>query len=360
MAKRLHAFLFPLHNEELVIYKTLYSLRKAGVAWEDMYFVDDGSTDKTVDILTKATFPHLSMFNVLCLTPNVGKTQALVVAFKHFNLAEKYEWVNTCDGDTLLSPDYLQKLIPILNDASTSTAAIASRVCSIKNSWNAYTSYRTWEYWLMQVTYKRAQGYINCITVLPGCGTTFRTSVFEKLSQDLKPEILTEDMLWTIRIHLEGLGRTLYAHSLRVYTQDPDRIKSYFKQNCRWFQGGWQVYRELKMWQVFKSKINAETSFLFLEGVFFSTLFTFAWLCLFKGWFPAFTHYFFWADCLLFTGLTLIGALCELDNRLILWMPFFYLLRILKCFIFLHSFIKIMIFKSDKRKKLLWNKVARY
>jgi len=360
MTKRLHAFLFPLHNEELVIHKTIFSLRKAGVAWEDMYFVDDGSTDKTIEILTKATFPHLSIYNTLCLQPNVGKTQALVTAFKHFKLADKYEWVNTCDGDTLIGPDYLQKLVPILNDASQSTAAIASRVCSIKNSWNAYTSYRTWEYWLMQVTYKRAQGYINCITVLPGCGTTFRTSVFDKLSQHVRPDMLTEDMLWTIRIHLEGLGKTLYAHSLRVYTQDPDRIKSYFKQNCRWFQGGWQVYREQKMWEVFKSKINAETSFLFGEGVFFSALFTFAWLCLFKGWFPAFTHYFFWADFLLFTGLTIIGAFCELDARLIVWMPFFYLLRILKCFIFLHSFIKIVIFQSDKRKALKWNKVARY
>lgn len=360
MKKRLHAFLFPLHNEELVLVKTLKSLRKAGVAWEDMYFVDDGSTDKTFELLNKVTFPYLPMNNMLYLNPNVGKTKALVTAFKHFNLVNRYEWVNTCDGDTLIAPDYMKKLVPILNDASQSTAAIASRVCSIKNSWNAYTSYRTWEYWLMQVTYKRAQGYINCITVLPGCGTTFRTSVFHKLSQELRPEILTEDMLWTVRIHLEELGKTLYAHSLEVYTQDPDRIQSYFKQNCRWFQGGWQVYREQKMWHVFTNKINAETSFLFGEGVFFSALFTFAWVCLFKGWFPSFTHYFFTFDFLLFIGLTFLGALWELDNRLILWMPFFYLLRILKCFIFLHSFVKIMIFQSDKKKALKWNKVARY
>ena len=130
MTKRLHAFLFPLHNEELVIHKTIFSLRKAGVAWEDMYFVDDGSTDKTIEILTKATFPHLSIYNTLCLQPNVGKTQALVTAFKHFKLADKYEWVNTCDGDTLIGPDYLQKLVPILNDASQSTAAKISKLPS--------------------------------------------------------------------------------------------------------------------------------------------------------------------------------------------------------------------------------------
>ena len=343
-----------------MIIKTLQSLVNAGVAWEDMYFVDDGSTDNTVEILTRSTFPYLPMFNILSLTPNVGKTQALVTAFKHFELAEKYEWVNTCDGDTLLAPDYLKKLIPLLKDASTSTAAIASRVCSIKNSWNAYTSYRTWEYWLMQVTYKRAQGYINCITVLPGCGTTFRTEVFHKLSQKLQPEILTEDMLWTVRIHLEGLGRTLYAHSLRVYTQDPDRIKSYFKQNCRWFQGGWQVYREQRMWEVSKSKINAETSFLFGEGVLFSLLFVFSFVAAAFGWFPALTHTFFLFDITVFLAMTFLGALFELDERLIVWLPFFYLLRILKCFIFLHSFVKIVIFQSDKRKALKWNKVARY
>lgn len=358
--KRLHAFLFPLHNEEPVLLNTLRSLRKAGVAWDDMYFVDDGSTDKTFDLLNKYTFPHLSMNNMLHIPKNVGKTKALVIAFHHFKLADRYEWVNTCDGDTLLAPNYMQKLLPILNDASQSTAAIASRVCSIKNSWNAYTSYRTWEYWLMQVTYKRAQNYINCLTVLPGCGTTFRTSVFNALSQVIRPEMLTEDMLWTVRISLEKLGKTMYADDLRVYTQDPDRMQSYWKQNCRWFQGGWQVYREEKMWKVNKNKINAETTFLFGEGVFFSALFVFAWFCLFTGWFPSFTHYFFAFDCIIFSFLTLVGAFFELDARLLVWMPFFYLLRIIKCFIFLHSFIKIMIFKSDKRKALKWNKVARY
>ena len=358
--KRLHAFLFPLHNEELVLCKTLQSLVNAGVAWEDMYFVDDGSTDRTFELLNKLTFPYLSMNNMLYLNPNVGKTKALVTAFKHFKLAERYEWVNTCDGDTLLSSNYLKELIPILKDVSNNTAAIASRVCSIKNSWNLYTTYRTWEYWLMQVTYKRAQGYINCVTVLPGCGTTFRTSIFEQLSNELRPEILTEDMLWTIRIHLEGLGKILYADSLRVWTQDPDRLSSYWKQNNRWFQGGWQVFRELKMWNIFKNKINAETSFLFGEGVFFSSLFTFCLIALCFGWLPIFVHYFFLFDLLIFTILTIIGAFWELDNRLIIWMPFFYFLRTIKCVIFLYSFFKIMLFQSDKRKALKWNKVARY
>ena len=114
------------------------------------------------------------------------------------------------------------------------------------------------------------------------------------------------------------------------------------------------------MWEVFKNKINAETSFLFWEGVFFSSLFVFAFVAAFLGIFPTFVHYFFWFDILLFSGLTIIGAFCELDNRLILWMSFFYFLRIIKCLIFLHSFIKIMIFQSDKRKVLHWNKVARY
>jgi cellulose synthase/poly-beta-1,6-N-acetylglucosamine synthase-like glycosyltransferase len=358
--KRLHCFLVPLHNEELVISKTLASFKKAGVAWEDIYLVDDGSTDQTIEALNKASFPYLSMSNVLCLQPNVGKTQALVSGFKHFKLAKKYEFVNTCDGDTLLASDYLTKLVPILNDIPHSTAAIASRVCSIRNSWNPYTSYRTYEYALMQQTYKRAQGHINCITVLPGCGTTVRTEVFEKLSKEVRPEMLTEDMLWTIWIHAKKLGRILYAHSLRVFTQDPDRMSSYWKQNTRWFSGGWQVYREQKMWQVFKNKINAETSFLLLEGLFFSMLFLFAFVAAAFKILPNFVHYFFFWDLIIFVALTLFFATLELDIRVAVWMPFFYLLRIVKCIIYLNSFVKIVLLKSDKKKKLQWNKVKRY
>jgi len=358
--KRQHAFLFPLHNEELVISNTLVSLIKAGVVWEDIYFVDDGSTDKTIDVLTQASFPYLSINNILCLQPNVGKTQALVTAFKHFKLAEKYEWLNTCDGDTLIAENYMQKLIPILNDAPKSTAAIASRVCSVRDSWNAYTSYRTYEYALMQHTYKRAQGHINCVTVLPGCGTTIRTEVFQKLSENVRPEVLTEDFLWTARIHMEGLGRILYAHSLRVFTQDPDRFSSYWKQNTRWFEGGWQVYREQKMWQVFKNKINMETSFLFGEGLFFSILFLFAIAAALLKVFPFFVHWFFLFDVAIFLALTLFFAIMELDIRQLFWIPFFYFLRIVKCVIFLNSFIRIILLKRDKKIALKWNKVERY
>jgi poly-beta-1,6-N-acetyl-D-glucosamine synthase len=358
--KRLHCFLFPLHNEELVITKTIQSLRNSGVAWEDMFFVDDGSTDKTIEILIQISFPYLSIHNTYCLKSNVGKTGALIAGFKKFKLAEKYEWINTGDGDTLVTKDYMEKLIPILNDAPKSTAAIASRVCSLRDNWNAYTSYRTWEYWLMQVTYKRAQGYVNCVTVLPGCGSTFRTEVFDKLSQDIRSDILTEDMLWTARTHLEGHGKVFYAHPLRVYTQDPGTLNDYRKQNVRWFQGGWQVYREQKMWQIFKNKINAETSFLFWEGLFFSVIFIFAFAALAFNLFPPFAHWFFYFDVIVFTSMTLLGAIWERDIRIAIWMPFFYLLRILKCLIFLHSFTKIMIFRSDKKVALKWNKVDRY
>lgn len=360
MIKRLHAFLVPLHNEEKMIRNTLASLKRARVAWEDMYFVDDGSTDKTIDVLTAVSFPHLSMFNILPLQPNVGKTKALVAGFKHFNLVEKYEWVSTGDGDTLLAKDYMQKLLPILNDVPQSTAAIASRVCSVRNSWNAYTAYRTWEYFLMQNAYKRSQGHMNCVTVLPGCGTTIRTEVFAILSREIRPEILTEDMLWTIEIHAKRLGKILYAHSLRVFTQDPDRLSSYWKQNNRWFQGGWQVYREQKMWQIFKNKINAETSFLFWEGLIFSVIFVFAFIAAALRILPNFVHWFFYFDIIVFIGMTLFGAVWEQDIRIAVWMPFFYFLRIVKCLIFLHSFVKIVLFKSDKKVALKWNKVERY
>jgi len=355
--KKLHAFLVPLHSEGIVIQNTLQSFKKAGVDLRDVYLVDDCSQDDTLFRVFETGFP---VSNILPIEKNVGKTMALIKAFEYFKIVENYEFVNTGDGDTLLAEDYLKKLIPILNDLPKSTAAVASRVCSVRDSWNAHTSYRCWEYWLMQVTYKRAQGYINCVTVLPGCGTTFRTEVFEKLSKEIRTDILTEDMLWTARTHLEGHGRILYAHSLRVFTQDPATFKDYKKQNTRWFQGGWQVYREQKMWKVFDNKINAETSFLFWEGLFFSVIFLFAFIAAAFNIFPNFVYWFFHFDFYVFIGMTLLGAIWERDLRIAVWMPFFYILRILKCLIFLHSFVKIMIFRSDKRKQLLWNKVERY
>jgi len=358
--KRLHCFLIPLHNEHQVLRNTIVSLYKAGVAWEDMYYVDDGSTDDTFEILNRITFPYLPMSNMLFLEKNLGKTGALITAFAHFQLAEKYTWMNTLDGDTQLRTDYMKNLIPLLNDQPQSTAAVASRVCSVGTSWNPFVSYRVYEYWLMQQAYKRAQGHLNILTVLPGCGTTFRTEVFKILSDTPDPSMLTEDMDFTIRIHREQLGRLIYSHDTVVITQDPGNIKDYKKQNTRWFEGGWQVYLKHRMWQVFNSKINAETSFLFLEGLFFSSLFVFALGAAVCRILPMFVHYFFLFDTFIFTLLGILAAIAEWNIRLILYMPVFYLCRVVKCIIFLHGFIRIIIFKVDRHEKLQWNQVKRY
>ena len=354
--KKLNCFLVPMHNEGIVIQKTLRSFKYAGVSWDDVYLMDDGSIDDTLERVKQINFP---LQNVIKFK-NVGKTKALITGFLYFKIAQKYEWVGTGDGDTLLADDYMQKLVPILNGASHKTAAVCSRVCSVNDSWNPYTSYRTYEYWLMQNAYKRAQGHINCITVLPGCGSTFRTEVFSALCKEIKAEILTEDMLWTARIHAEGLGKILYEHDLRVFTQDPDRLISYWKQNERWFKGGWQVYREQKMWKIFSNMINAETSFLFIEGLFFSLVFFFAILAALFHILPIFVHYFFLFDVIVFVGLTLFGAIWERAIRVAIWMPFFYWLRIVKCTVFLKSFISIIMLQSDKKVALKWNKVSRY
>lgn len=358
--KRLHCFLVPLHNERKVLRNTIISLLRAGVVWEDMYFVDDGSTDETFDLLNKITFPHLSMFNMLYLAKNVGKTGALITAFTHFKLAEKYEWMNTLDGDTQLRVDYMKNLTPILNDQPKSIAALASRVCSVGSSWNPFVSYRVYEYWLMQQAYKRAQGHLNILTVLPGCGTTFRTEIFEILSNTPDPSMLTEDMDFTIRIHREKLGKLIYSHDTVVITQDPGSLRDYKKQNKRWFEGGWQVYLKHKMWQVFKSKINAETSFLFVEGLFFSALFVFALVAATCGVLHNFVHYFFLFDTFIFSLLGIAAALAEWNIRLILYMPVFYLCRVTKCIVFLNSFLRIVILRVDRTEKLQWNKVKRY
>lgn len=356
MTRKLNCFLIPLHNEETVIEKTLRSFRYAGVSWDDVYLLDDGSTDATLKKIELMKFP---LQNVITFK-NVGKTKALIAGFIYFNIAQKYEWVGTGDGDTTLAEDYQKQLTLILNDASKSTAAVASRVCSMRDRWNPFPAYRVYEYWLMQNAYKRAQGHMNCITVLPGCGSTFRTEVFDHLRKEIRSDILTEDFLWTIRIHLEGLGKIQYAHALRVFTQDPDRLISYWKQNTRWYKGGWQVYREQKMWKTFANKINAETSFLFIEGLIFSLIFVVAMLAGLSHLWPVFTHSFFFFDISIFIVLTIIGAIFEHDLRLFVFMPLFYFLRIIKCTIFLSSFFNIMVFKSDKKKALSWNKVARY
>ncbi len=99
--KSMLALLVAAHNEELVLEKTLRSAIAAGMKPENIYIVDDNSTDATSDI-ARLIVPPTNVFRV----GRSGKGLALTKARNHFDLCNKYRWIHVADADGAFAPNY--------------------------------------------------------------------------------------------------------------------------------------------------------------------------------------------------------------------------------------------------------------
>jgi glycosyltransferase involved in cell wall biosynthesis len=97
----------PAYNEAQVIEKTIFELIK--YSEYDFLFIDDGSTDSTLNILTKSGAPYLSLpFNL-----GVGVAMRTGFQFAHEN---GYQAVVQFDADLQHKPEYIAELLKALEN----------------------------------------------------------------------------------------------------------------------------------------------------------------------------------------------------------------------------------------------------
>ncbi|MDQ3239565.1 MAG: glycosyltransferase family 2 protein, partial [bacterium] len=224
MEKRKLALLVPAWNEGEVVSYTLESLLVHS-SKEDIYVVSDGSKDNTVEVSQRYTD------NVLDIQPNAGKANAMNKCIEYFDLANRYEYIMPMDGDTIVTPEFVNSALPILEaDIDKKYACVVGKVIGKSYSW--ITLYRLWEYEISQSIHKKAQDLENAIIVCPGCATIYRADIFNTVQ--IPKGTLTEDMDFTFMIHRNNLGKITFTDKAIVVTQDPGNVKEYCKQIKRW------------------------------------------------------------------------------------------------------------------------------
>ncbi len=350
-------FIVPMFNEGAVIKLCLDGFTKAGIPWEDVYLVDDGSKDDTLKNIATCNFPAS---NVLSMPKNSGKAEAIMTSFVHFGLNKRYEWLNFMDADSVVDRRYYNKAKLLTEEAPEDTLAFCSHVRTKRGVYNIPTAYRVYEYFISHYAYKEAQEYMNTLTVLPGCGSCYRTDILNLLFKESKVHTLTEDMDWTIQTQLLFKGKITYDRDLVVYTQDPGSIVAYTKQVDRWQRGCWQVYLKRRMYRFWEDSVKTELSFLLLEGLTFSTVTLLVTLYALLTQKINYAMWYIIMDAAMFMLVNLIAAIHEDDIRPIVFLSTSYMLRFINCIVFLKAFIQIVILKIDKKGQLSWNKVERY
>ncbi len=324
------AALIPAYNEARVIAKTLKALGKL-VAKEDIYVVDDGSSDNTKKIARKFTG------NVL-VCKNHGKAHALNSGIKHFGLTKKYEYIFFMDADTEPRHDFLERAMKHFEeDPDQKIVCVIGRVKGYPINW--VSKYRQWEYHISHLIHKKAQENLGSILVVPGCATVYRSFIFDILS--FPSGTLTEDMDFTFLMHRSGYHKMVLEEKAVVYTQDPLNLKDFTKQCKRWYTGFWQVVRKHDVpWggQV----LDFEVAVLAIEGLYNGMIVLFFLLSIFPLALMGAISLFripLLVDLLIFFIPTLVwSAVVDKDYIRILYIPHFYFLRLLSSTIFLKSF----------------------
>lgn len=348
--KKKLALLLPAHNEELIIQSTLKSAIAAGQVKEDIYVVDDCSTDDT----RKKAIELLGKDHVLTVRRS-GKAMAVYQAIMYFEIENRYRWLHVADSDSVFGKDYFR--IFRRNLTGNKHVAAIGFVQSLRGNW--ISKYRTFSYTYGQQIYRRLQSWVGAISVFPGPVTSIRTDMLKHLN--FSADSLTEDFDLTLQFHRLKLGKIKYIPGAVNYTQDPQTLSDFCKQTARWHRGFFQGVRKYKL-GMRPQAIDAYVGFqLFETLLFIAQIFVLLPLIVIN------THPHRWqaiptvflANYLVITLIAMFSALAARRPSILSVLPAFYFMAMLELGIFVKSFVEVILLRKFQSQVVGWQTEGR-
>ncbi len=345
--RRKLALLIAAHNEEMVIEQQIRSAIRAGMPKEYIYVVDDNSTDATSKIVKSIIGPK----NVVKVKRS-GKGLALTKAVKKFELTKKYQWIHIADADGGFSPDYFKVFRAQLNPKN---AAATGYIRSIPGG--SVSAYRVVEYTLGMEIQRRFQSTFNTITVIPGPTSCFRSDVLDKL--DFANKTLTEDFDVTLQLHRLKLGKIQFIPEAVAFTQDPRNLSDLVKQLSRWNRGIMQGMKRHNI-GLRPTRIDAYLMFqIFQNFLFFVNYFILLPILAIKLHTTNIFATTFIFDVAIVFGITFFVAMKAKRWDIISAFPQIYLYRWVSMFVFMRSFVEVVILRKFKPTHGTWGTAGR-
>lgn len=170
--------------------KALGSLIRAG--FTDIWIIDNGSTDETKPFLTG--IKKMKVANVIFNETNEG----ISGAFNNFlSITKEAEFIVKCDNDTVLPPDFIDKMLPHMEFAD---------IVQAKHNLIKASGVGTFDQWVKTMP---AQGDLRYNSFVGGSGIMCRRSVLSNLPT-----------------------RTDKLMSWRIWQRDNPRVKKAFCVDC--------------------------------------------------------------------------------------------------------------------------------
>jgi biofilm PGA synthesis N-glycosyltransferase PgaC len=244
--------------EEPVIERTLAALLALDYPRYEIVVVDDGSTDRTVELLR----PYAADGRIRLLEKrrNEGKAMALNDAVPIL----RGEIVTIVDADIQPHPDTLRHLTPHFRHARV--AAVAGNP-QVTNTSSLLAKVQATEFASIVSVLRRAQRVWGRILTVSGAICAFRKSAMVDVGL-FDPEMATEDIALTWKLQRRFYD-VRYEPRAVVAMQVPETLSALYRQRKRWATGLAQVlrrnapmfgdWRSRRLWPVFIEAILSVT-----------------------------------------------------------------------------------------------------
>lgn len=140
------------------------------------------------------------------------------------------------DADTIVTPDFLQHVLPHFRDPQV--AAVAGNV-KVGNRTGLLPRLQALEYIVSLNLDRRAQATLGTVTVVPGAAGAFRRSALQAIG-GYPTDTLVEDADLTMALLRTG-GQIRYESQAIAHTEAPQTIPDVLRQRRRWAYGTVQV-----------------------------------------------------------------------------------------------------------------------
>jgi cellulose synthase/poly-beta-1,6-N-acetylglucosamine synthase-like glycosyltransferase/peptidoglycan/xylan/chitin deacetylase (PgdA/CDA1 family) len=222
------AVIVPAFNEEVGICRAVGSLAASAYPHLEIVVVDDGSTDRTAEIVEGLKLAQVELVR----RPNGGKAAALTTGIHH----TEAEVVVMVDGDTIFEADTIARLVQPLGDPQI--AAVAGNT-KVGNRSGLLGRWQHIEYVMGFNLDRRLYEILQSTPTVPGAIGAFRRSVLLELG-GVPGQTLAEDTDLTLSIGRLG-HRVVYAEDALAWTEAPSTLSGLWRQRYRWSFGTMQA-----------------------------------------------------------------------------------------------------------------------
>lgn len=243
----LFVFVVPALDEERVIGRTVLNLLAACGERGRVVVVNDGSTDRTAQILDMVGSERVSVLERRAPNARQGKGAALNEAYRfirHNVLAQGIDpahvVIGIVDADGRLEPDALQRVSPYFRDPGVGAVQLLVR---IRNRARWLARFQDYEFLVFSSLTQTAREKLGSVG-LGGNGQFTRLAALMDLGDDPWSDCLTEDLDLGVRLAVSGWENRFCGDTF-VDQQGLTSVRSLVRQRTRWAQGHFQCWRLL-------------------------------------------------------------------------------------------------------------------